>query len=157
MIPAWIVISVIATVVAFLVNRIDPRDNRWFQQLRRPTWLTFEWAIPIIWTSIFICGIASAALVWGKAPGMAETWKLMIGYLMLELLIMVYMPATLKLRSLKLGTIVGGMGFVFGLFLLISVWPVSTPAGWLLVPYLLWSPIGTYATWVMSQLNPESA
>ena len=157
MIPAWLVISAIAVLVAFLMSRSDRRDNRWFQQLRRPDWLTFEWLIPIIWMTIFILGIWSASLVWGKAPGAGETWKLMVGYLVLELLILVYTPAMFKLRSLKLGTIIGGTGFVFGLFFSLSVWPVSTLAGWLLVPYLLWSPIGTYATWVMSHLNPESA
>ncbi|MDP5339611.1 MAG: TspO protein, partial [Nodularia sp. (in: cyanobacteria)] len=27
----------------------------------------------------------------------------------------------------------------------------------LLVPYLLWSPIGTYTTWKMISLNPQDA
>jgi tryptophan-rich sensory protein len=26
----------------------------------------------------------------------------------------------------------------------------------LLVPYVIWSPIGTYTTWEMMQLNPEA-
>ncbi|MFN5562578.1 MAG: tryptophan-rich sensory protein, partial [Pseudanabaena sp.] len=33
---------------------------------------------------------------------------------------------------------------------------ISSLAGWLLVPYLLWSPVGTYVTWVMVRLNPRN-
>jgi tryptophan-rich sensory protein len=35
------------------------------------------------------------------------------------------------------------------------VFPVSSWAGILLLPYLIWSPIGTYVTWEMSHLNPR--
>jgi translocator protein len=38
-----------------------------------------------------------------------------------------------------------------------SVFLVSVWASLLLVPYLLWSPIGTYTTWKMAQLNPQDA
>ncbi|MEY3828121.1 MAG: hypothetical protein RLZZ148_2948 [Cyanobacteriota bacterium] len=75
-------------------------------------------------------------------------------YLLLEIAIMSYTPVMTQLRSLRVGVIIGGTGFFIGLFLAILVFPVSSVAGWLLVPYLLWSPIGTYVTWEMMQLNP---
>ena len=54
MVPAWLIIGTVAFMVAWLLNRLSPRDIRWFNRLRRPSWLTFEWAIPWIWISIFI-------------------------------------------------------------------------------------------------------
>jgi translocator protein len=33
------------------------------------------------------------------------------------------------------------------------VFPVSLWGGLLLIPYLLWSPVGTYVTWVMDEIN----
>ena len=55
MIPSWLVIAVVTFIVPFGLNRlISSRDFRWFKRLRRPEWLTFEWAIPIIWMTIFI-------------------------------------------------------------------------------------------------------
>ncbi|MCS6814706.1 MAG: TspO/MBR family protein [Cyanobacteria bacterium] len=157
MIVTWLVIAAASVIVAVGINRFSPADARWFGRLRRPTWLTFEWAIPIIWTVIFLCGITSASLVWRSAPGASHTRQLMMGFLIQEALIMAFTPATLRLRSLRAGALIGGIGFVFGLFLTPAVWKVSATAGWLLVPYLIWSPIGTYTTWVMSKLNPESA
>ena len=40
-----------------------------------------------------------------------------------------------------------------GVALAILVSPRSEPAVLLLIPYLLWSPIGTLVTWQMQRLN----
>jgi tryptophan-rich sensory protein len=151
MIPPWLVISTVALVVAIAINRLFPTEYRWFNRLRRPDWLTFERAIPLIWTFIFICLVWSAVIVWNTSGG---NWQLMVVYLLLEIAIMSYTPVMTQLRSLRVGVIIGGTGFFIGLFLAILVFPISSVAGWLLVPYLLWSPIGTYVTWEMMQLNP---
>ena len=155
MIPAWLVIGSIAILVAILINRLFSADFRWFNRLRRPQWLTFEGIIPFIWIFIFICGAYSAYVVWNTDPGKVKTWLLMAGYLLLEVLILAYTPVMCKLRSLRAGTIIGGTGFFWGLLLAIFVWPVSNWAVGLLLPYLIWSPIGTYVTWKMIELNPR--
>ena len=51
--------------------------------------------------------------------------------------------------------IIGGTGFVIALLLAIALLGISTSAALLLLPYLLWSPIGTYTTWEMGRLNPQ--
>lgn len=81
----------------------------------------------------------------------------MVLYLLLEIVTVAYNPVMLRLRSLKAGTIVGGTGFIVGIILAITVLSVSGWAALLLVPYLLWSPIGTYTTGKMIQLNPKDA
>jgi tryptophan-rich sensory protein len=60
-----------------------------------------------------------------------------------------------KLRRLKVGTIIGGTGAVLSIILALLVLPVSIWAFLLLVPYIIWSPIGTYTTWEMMRLNPD--
>jgi benzodiazapine receptor len=157
MIPPWLAISSIAVLVAFVLNRLSPRDIRWFNRLRRPPWLTFEGAIPFIWIGIFISGGWSAYRVWIVNPGTSQTWFLMGCYLLLEVLVLAYTPVMCKLRSLKIGTLIGATGFFWGLFISWLVWPISGSAFALLLPYLLWSPIGTYVTWQMIPLNPMDA
>lgn len=156
-IPSGLVIGTITFAIAFLLNRISPQDRRWFFRLRRPRWLTFEWLIPWIWIFIFICGIASASAVWEANPGSQKTWLLMVLYLLLEVLILAYTPVMCKFRSLIVGTIIGGVGFLLGIFLAFMVWEVSELGLALLLPYLLWSPVGTYVTWQMILLNPGRA
>ncbi|MBD2076673.1 TspO/MBR family protein [Phormidium sp. FACHB-592] len=157
MIKSWMVIGAVTFLVALASNILRPKDVKWFARLRRPRWLTFEPLIPLIWIVILIAGAWSAYIVWERDPGSSKAWSLMIAYLLLELAIVLYSPVTLWLRSLKAGTLIGGIGVVIGLVLTFTVWQVSRWAALLLVPYLLWSPIGTYTTWVMGKLNPESA
>jgi translocator protein len=154
MMKSWLIIGVVAVSIAFGLGRLNtPEGYRWFNRQRRPQWLTFERAIPFIWTAIFICGAWSAYIVWEAHPGTAQTWGLMALYLLLEVAIMAYTPSMFLSKSLRAGTIVGAAGWVLGAILAILIAPVSGVALLLLVPYLLWSPIGTYVTWVMEGLN----
>lgn len=154
---SWMVIGAVTLVVALGGNFITPSDVKWFKRLQRPRWLTFEPAIPIIWTVVFICGAWSAYIVWENDPGSQKTWLLMGLYLLVEIVTIAYNPLMLRLRSLKIGTIVGGTGAVLGIILALLVLPISIWASVLLLPYIIWSPIGTYTTWELMKLNPESA
>ena len=158
MIPSWLLIGGVTIAIPFALNRlISSQDFRWFKHLRRPNWLTFEWAIPIIWTIVFICGAWSAYNVWQSNPGGQSTWLLMGFYLLVEVAISLYTLVMCKTRSLKIGTIIGGTGFFLGAILTVIVAPISSTAAWLLLPYLLWSPVGTFVTWQMIKLNPLDA
>lgn len=158
MIPSWLIIGGVTIAVPFGLNRlISSQDFRWFKHLRRPNWLTFEWAIPIIWTIVFICGAWSAYNVWQSKPNSQSTWLLMGFYLLVELAISLYTLVMCKTRSLKVGTIIGGTGFFLGAILAVIVAPISSIAACLLLPYLLWSPVGTFVTWQMMKLNPLDA
>lgn len=158
MIKSWMVIGGVALVLAIIGGSIvPPKGVQWFRRLRRPQWLTFEKLIPLIWTFVLTCGVWSAVQVWEQDPGSTKTWILMAGYVLLELAILAYNPAMLVGRSLKLGTIVGATGFVIGIILTLAVLGVSGSAALLLLPFLIWSPIGTYTTWAMLKLNPTEA
>ncbi|KKJ00719.1 tryptophan-rich sensory protein [Prochlorothrix hollandica] len=157
MVPAWIGIAIVATAVAIALNRLPQQDSQWFFRLRRPPWLTFEGAIPFIWIFILICGIISASFTWADTAHWIWRWCLMAGYLGLEVAVMAYTPVMCKLRSLTWGTLIGGGGFLWGCILASQVVGQSPRAVLLLLPYLLWSPVGTFVTWQMIPLNPGKA
>ena len=157
MIKSWMIIGSVAFLVGFAGNWITPNQSQWFRHLQRPKWLTFESVIPLIWTIIFICGAWSAYIIWEHSPN-TEITRLMMGlYLILEIFTIAYSPVMLRLRSLIAGTIIGGTGLLICILITLAVLPVSFWAALLLLPYLLWSPIGTYTTWQMSRLNPQDA
>ena len=153
MIITWLAIAIICFVLGFALNKLYPANYKWFMRLRRPRWLTFEGAIPFIWISIFICGITSAAFLWEAQPATISTGLIMVGYAIVEIVILAYTPVMTRLRNVRAGANVGAIGFILGVVLTTQVWQVSSIAGWLLMPYLLWSPVGTYVTWVMARLN----
>jgi len=152
----WTVLSVAAgiVIIAWGVNVGIPYrcDYAWFRRLRRPGWLTFEGAIPWIWTVIFGCGGLSAVWVWEQGLG----WGWMVGYGILEVLILVYMPVLCGLKNLRAAAIVGLTGWAWGAGMAVLLWPLCPKAVWLLLPYLLWSPVGVYVTWELIRLNPGS-
>ena len=156
MIPSWMIIGGVTLLVAIGGLLFKPRDLKWAAQLERPNWLTFEPLIPVIWTTIFTCGAVSAYIVWEKEPGSLKTWLLMGLYLTLELITVSYTTVTLRTRSLTVGTIIGATGGVLSVVLTLTVWQISDSAAVLLLPYVIWSPIGSYTTWEMIRLNPSA-
>lgn len=156
MLRTWLIMNTITVLIAFGSFLIRPRDVSWAKHLERPRWLFFEPAIPLIWTAIFICGATSATLVWHHNPGDLQTWLLLGLYLLIEIVTVAYIPATLRLHSLAVGTTLGAMGLILGVILTLLVWPISGWAALLLLPYLIWSPVGTYTTRRMIQLNPDA-
>lgn len=149
MLKSWMVIGIVTVAIALLSNVIRPKDVKWFKRLRRPNWLTFEKLIPVIWTVVFICGAWSAYIVWEQT----HSWGWMAAYMVLELVTVTFTPALFWSHSLKLASYIGGTGFVISLLLAVGVLKISAWAAVLLIPYLLWSPVGTFTTWEMDKLN----
>lgn len=157
MFKSSLVIAAVTFIVALGSFFITPRDVKWFAKLSRPRWLVFEPLIPFIWTFIFVSGAVSANLVWQKQPNSLITWLLMGLYLLLEIITVTYIPLMLRFRSLRIGEIIGSVGVILGILLTLAVLPISLLAAVLLIPYLVWSPVGTYTTEELIQLNPQDA
>ena len=153
---SW-VIGGITFLVALGSALLRPRDLKWGKRLERPKWLFFEPAIPFIWTIVFFSGAASALIIWEQEPGSLKTWLLMGWYLVLEIVTVAYIPATLRFRSLTVGTVLGATGLILGIILALTVFPMSQSAALFLLPYIIWTPIGTYTTREMIDLNPDAA
>ena len=145
---AAVVILLVIAAVGALLNP-SRTDFAWFLQLRRPRWLTFERWIPLIWITIYICFYGSALLAWNGSWNLA----LMGAYLVLLVLVQSYTWLICRTRRLANGTCVGFAGWVWGVALAVVVARSSMAAVLLLIPYLLWSPVGTWVTWQMQRLN----
>jgi tryptophan-rich sensory protein len=146
--PAWLVIAAVILLVAIGLNP-SREDWAWFMRLQRPRWLSFERWIPLIWTSIYACFYAAALLTW-QAGG---RWLPMAGFLVLLVLVQSYTLVICRTRRLASGTAIGFAGWVWGVALTAVVAPLSGRAALLLLPYLFWSPVGTFVTWRMDRLN----
>ena len=81
----------------------------------------------------------------------------MVGYALLEIVTLSYTSVMCFFRRLRVGVILGATGFFVAIALTLLVLPVSWVGALLLVPYLLWSPIGTFVTWQMMAINPADA
>ena len=147
MAAALLILAVMVAVAAAL----NPSREQfsWFLRLRRPNWLSFERLIPLIWIAIYACFYGSALVAWNASWSLG----LMAGYLALLVLVQSYTWLICQTRRLSNGTVVGFAGWVWGAALAVVVAPLSAIALGLLVPFLLWSPVGTFVTWKMEKLN----
>ena len=145
---AALLILVVMVAVAGLLNP-SREQFAWFIRLRRPAWLTFEGLIPLIWLTIYACFYASALLAWRSGNSLV----LQGGYLLLLVLVQSYTWLICRTRRLANGTRVGFAGWAWGVALALIVLDSSRTAALLLLPYLLWSPVGTVVTWQMQRLN----
>ena len=147
-VPAWLVILAVQVAVTATFNP-SRSDFEWFLRLRRPDWLSFERWIPVIWLLIYACFYASALISWHTGAG---GWG-MAAFLVLLLLVQGYTWLICRTRRLGSGTVLGFLGWLWGMGLAVGVGSHSLLAVALLVPYLLWSPVGTFVTWQMQRLN----
>ena len=117
--------------------------------LKRPAWLNFERFIQLIWIFIYGCFYFSALTAWYKS------WNpfIMLLYLILLLLVQSYTLVMCKQRKIKTGTLIAFAGWLWGGVLLTQVIQISIISAVLLIPFLLWSPIGTLVTWQMQKIN----
>ena len=111
MIGTWLAIAAVTFLIGFALNQLFPSDYKWFMRLRRPRWLTFERFIPVIWISIFICGITSATYLWQSTSPANLIWWLMLGYAIVEIAVLLYTPVMTRLRNVRIGALVGAIGF----------------------------------------------
>ena len=148
--PAWLTILLVMglTIAVLTTSR---QQFAWFLRLRRPRWLTFERWIPLIWSVIYLCFYASALLRWQVGGTTASLT--MAAYLVLLVLVQSYTLLICRTRRLVWGTAAGLAGWFWGLGLALALLAASRPASLPLVPFLLWSPIGTFVTWRMQKLN----
>jgi tryptophan-rich sensory protein len=146
--PAALLILVVMVAVVAGLNP-NRAEFSWFLALRRPAWLRFERWIPLIWITIYACFYASALLAWRSGNSLA----LQAGFLVLLVLVQSYTWLICRTRRLANGTRVGFAGWAWGVALALIVLDSSRSAALLLLPYLLWSPVGTVVTWQMQRLN----
>lgn len=152
----WIITGISAAIF-FGGGALASLEDPWFQNLKRPGWLTFEPLIPVIWLVIWVCATASAILVWEKLVrsqrSMGRVWLFMGLYFAIAFFTSAYSPVVAGLHSLPGGLIVGGTATLLVYILAGLTWPIIPKAAALLLPYMLWGPVGTYLTWVLIRIN----
>jgi len=149
MIAAISILLVIIIVGRFL--NPSNKEFAWFMNLNRPAWLDFERFIPLIWIFIYGCFYFSTLTAWYRSWNLS----LMLLYLILLLLVQSYTLVICKQKSIKNGTLIAFAGWLWGVILFTQIIQISIISAVLLIPFLLWSPIGTFVTWQMQKINSK--
>jgi benzodiazapine receptor len=130
----------------------------WYRGLKKPPYTPPNWVFGPVWTVLYILMAVSVFLVWQKglaAPGVTTAFTLFW--------IQLAANAIWSYVFFARRSVIGGIINIIILWLLIlatviTSFPVSTIAGILLLPYILWVSIAMYLNigiWVLNLANKE--
>lgn len=126
----------------------------WYVNLRQPAWKPPDWAFGPAWTIIFACAAASAGLAWNAAAGGTTRGYIVALFIANALLNMLWSLLFFRLHRPDWALV--EVVFLWASIVALIVWvgPLSTPAGWLLMPYLVWVSFAATINWSVWRLNP---
>lgn len=142
-------VAVVVAIAGAVLTEIGP----WYDGLRKPAWKPPDWAFGPVWTSIFVLAVIATALAWTAAEGTPARplifWTLSIN----AILNIGWSGIFFKLRrpDWALGEVV--LLWFSIVALIVALGSVSTWAGILLIPYLVWVSIASFLNLRIVQLN----
>lgn len=114
-----------------------PQIPGWYQQIQKPDWTPPAWVFGPVWTFLYASMAVAAWLVWRQRSVRAVA--LPLGLFALQLALNVAWSGLFFALQNPLAGLVDIV--LLWLAILATTWSFlrcSRPAGWLLVPYLLW-------------------
>jgi tryptophan-rich sensory protein len=151
--PNYVIIPLITIAVAVVGSFITSGGMAWYRSITLPSWTPPGSVIGTVWTVLFILATISALIVWNGAPHDARLRWIIAIFLLNAVLNIGW--SLLFFGAHQMGAAVWEAG-VLGLTvvaLVIFIWPLSTLAALLLVPYAGWVAFATYLTYSVWRLN----
>ncbi|MGK7394179.1 MAG: TspO/MBR family protein [Candidatus Cyclobacteriaceae bacterium M3_2C_046] len=112
--------------------------NSWYANLEKPAFTPPNWLFGPVWTLLYLLMGIAAYLVWQKKIIHVPVKKALILFLIQLFLNALWSFAFFGLKSPLAGLIVIALLLIFLILTILQFFMISKPAGWLLIPYLLW-------------------
>lgn len=144
--------SGVAVVVA-IAGAVLTETGAWYDALKKPAWKPPDWAFGPVWTTIFVLAVIATAIAWDAAAGTGARQLIFWALAINAVLNIAWSGIFFKLRrpDWALGEVV--LLWLSILSLILVLGSVSTLAGVLLVPYLLWVSTATFLNLRIVQMN----
>jgi len=152
--PVQLVILAVFLVVTFGAAAVGARfqPGEWYTQLVKPGFTPPSWVFGPVWTFLYLCMGIAAWLVWRQAGWYAARWALTLYVMQLVL--------NALWSVLFFGKHLIGAALVDIIVLLAAIvvttimfWRITPPAGWLMIPYVLWvgfASVLNYRFWILN-------
>ena len=124
--------------------------DQWYAALEKPSWNPPGWIFGPVWTLLYLMMAVSAWLVWRKVGFQRP----LVLYFIQLVLNAAWTP--IFFGAHELGWALAEILVLWSAILLttLSFFKVSKPAGWMLVPYLLWVTFAAFLNFTLWRMNP---
>ncbi len=138
---AGLAACLLLTFVAAFVGSRFPADA-WYQALAKPSWTPPGWIFGPVWTLLYALMAVAAWLVWRRS-GIAGAWLPLLLFAAQLVLNAAWSWLFFGLRrpDLALADIVALLAVIVLLSMMFH--RISSPAGWIMLPYVLWVSFAT--------------
>lgn len=125
----------------------------WYRALRKPPWQPPDWLFGPAWTVILGLAAWSAAIAWQAAPDGAARRDVVILFAVNALFHFLWSPLFFRWRRPDWALIEVVFLWASLVALVIGLWPISTTAALLILPYLAWVSFAAFLNLNIVQRN----
>ena len=148
-----IITAAAITVLVLGVGGFVSQPGPWYRQLRKPSWNPPNWVFGPAWSIILGLAAWAGVLAWTSAPDAAARQTIALLFAVNIILHMLWSPLFFNLRRPDWALIEVPFLWLSVLALIIDVSPISSLAGWLLAPYLVWVAFAAFLNLIIVRMN----
>ena len=142
-------VAIVVAIAGAVLTEIGP----WYEGLKKPSWQPPDWAFGPVWTTIFVLTVIATALAWQAAEGTGARpiifWALSVN----AVFNIAWSAIFFKLRRPDWALREVVLLWLSVLGIIVALGSVSTWAGILLLPYLLWVSTASFLNLRIVQMN----
>jgi len=148
-----IVTAVVITALVLGIGGFVSQPGPWYANLRKPSWNPPNWLFGPAWAVILGLAAWAGVLAWTYAPSAGARETIALLFAVNIILHLLWSPLFFNFRRPDWALIEVPFLWLSVLALIIDISPISSLAGWLLVPYLLWVAFAAFLNLIIVRMN----
>lgn len=153
----WTLMGFVALNVLAAMSGAIFKPGRWYDALAKPTWNPPKWAFPVAWTVLFAMIATAGWVAWRSAGGFMAAPLAFVAYVAQLGFNAGWSAVFFGMKRPDLALIEVAFMFASILLTVILFFQIDPVAGWLLVPYLVWTGFAARLNHKIMVLNPRTA
>jgi len=126
--------------------------SNWYLTLNKPSFNPPGWVFGPVWTTLFLLMGIALYLIWGKKNFKADSYAIL--FFTIQYLLNIFWSFLFFYLQNPLAAFIEIIIlWIFILLTIIYFYKISKPAGWLLIPYLLWVSFAAFLNYNLVILN----
>ncbi|MFO1323616.1 MAG: TspO/MBR family protein [Burkholderiales bacterium] len=125
----------------------------WYYALRNPPWKPPDWLFGPAWTTIFTLAAIAGGLAWNGATSRSERFAIVAAFAVNIALNLLWSGLFFRLHRPDWSLYEVGALWLSIVAMIVVVRRTSTPAAWMLAPYLAWVTFASALNFAIVRLN----
>jgi len=149
----YFVIPLITLATSVIGSVITGRGMDWYRTIKLPAWTPPGSFIGTVWTVLFVLATISALIFWNRHQSLQSRQLIAALFIINAIANVGWSYLFFGEHLIKPAIFEAAFLGATCIALVITLWPISTTAALLIVPYVVWVGFATYLTYIIWLLN----